>query len=104
MAYVEGARHSCRQLEPGAQFVGELDDADYAVGPGNDEVAVRELDIGCRSLQNVRGDLLAQLDHLSRGFDDGGAAVHDRLRASGAAACQQLVAVALCKANTIERD
>ena len=54
--------------------------------------------------EHVRGDLLALLDHLVGGFDDRGAAVHDRFRAAGAAAGEQLVAVALQQADALERD
>ncbi len=56
-----------------------------------------------RGFEHVRGDLLALLDHLGGRFDDGGAAVHDRLRAAGAAAGEQLVAVALQQPDALER-
>ena len=52
----------------------------------------------------MRGDLFALLDHLGGGFDDGGAAVHDRFRTAGAAGRQKLVAVALQETNALERD
>ncbi len=52
----------------------------------------------------MRGDLLAVLDHLVAGRDDRGAAGHHRFRAAGAAAGDQLVAVALQQANALERD
>jgi hypothetical protein len=65
---------------------------------------MRELDVGNRCFQNVRSDLLALLDHFCRRFDDRGAAVHDRFRAAGAAAGQQLIAVALQQADAVVRD
>ena len=50
------------------------------------------------------GDLLALLDHLGGRFDDRGAAMHHRARAAGAAADDQLVAVALQQPDAVERD
>src|SRR5713101_873641 len=50
------------------------------------------------------GDLLALVDHLGRSFHDRGAAVHDRFRAAGAAADEQLVAVTLQEADALEWD
>ena len=44
------------------------------------------------------------LDHLARRLDDRGAARHDRLRAAGAAAGDELVAVALQQADALEGD
>src|SRR5437868_11361889 len=52
----------------------------------------------------MRGDLLAGLDHLVAGCDDRGAARHYRFRAAGAAAGDQLVAVALQQPDLLERD
>src|SRR5262249_53237444 len=47
---------------------------------------------------------LALLDYLVGGFDDRGAAIHHRARATGAAAGEELVAVALEQADAVERD
>ena len=63
-----------------------------------------EFDVGGRRLQHMRGDLLAVLDHLVAGLDDRGAARHHRFGAAGAAAGDQLVAVALQQADPPERD
>src|SRR5262249_18317287 len=63
-----------------------------------------ELDVRDGGFEHVGGDLLALLDDLAGGFDDRGAAVHDRLRAARAAAREQLVAVALQQADALERD
>src|SRR5262249_54014913 len=46
----------------------------------------------------------ALLDHLGGCFHDRGAAVHDRFRTAGAAAGEQLVAVALQQADALERN
>src|SRR5438094_229606 len=82
----------------GAQPLGELHDADRAVGADDGEIAGGELDIGDRGFEHEGGDRLAALDHLLAGLDDGGAARHHRFRAAGAAAGDQLVAVALDEA------
>ena len=50
------------------------------------------------------GDLLAVLDHLVARLRDGRAARHDRARAAGAAARDQLIAVALHQADALERN
>ena len=89
---------------PERSLLGELHDPDRAVGAGDDEASLRELDVGGRRFEHVRGDLLALLDHLGGGFHDRGAAVHDRFRAAGAAAGEQLVAVALQQADALERN
>src|SRR5262249_42182244 len=83
---------------------GELYDPDGAIGPGDDETPVGEFNVGGRCLQYMRGELFTLLDHLGRGLHDRGAAVHDRFRAAGAAARQQLVAVSLQETDTVERN
>ena len=101
---VERLRPVGRQLHAaGADLVGQLHDADRAVGAGDDELAVLELDVAGRGFERVRGDLLALLDHLGGGFDDRLAGIHHRARAAGAAAGDQLVAVALEEADLLER-
>ncbi len=52
----------------------------------------------------MRGDLPADFDHLVAGLDDRGSAGHHRFGAAGAAAGDQLVAVALQQADAPERD
>ena len=54
--------------------------------------------------EHVAGDLLAFLDDLGGGFDDRGAAVHQRLRAAAAAADGEPIAVALHERDLLERD
>ncbi len=54
--------------------------------------------------QDVRGDLPAGLDALVSGLDDRHPARHHRLRPAGAAAGDQLVAVALQQLDPAERD
>src|SRR5271163_618308 len=51
----------------------------------------------------MRGDLPSLLDDLFAGADDGRIARHQRFRAAGAAAGDQLVAVALQQADALER-
>ena len=75
-----------------------------AVGAGDHEAAVVELDVAGRGFERVRGDLLALLDHLGGGFDDRHAGVHHRARAAGAAAGEQLIAVALQEPDALERN
>ena len=57
-----------------------------------------------RGFERDAGDLLALVDHLVGGFDDRRTARHDRLRAAGAAAGDQEVAVALDQLDLVERD
>src|SRR5919201_4227035 len=104
VAHVERRRYALRELEAGAQPLRQLHDADRAIRAGDDEATVGEFDVGGGGFQHVRGDLFALLDQLGRGFDDGGAAVHDRFRTAGAAARQKLVAVALQETDALERD
>ena len=86
MADVERLRHVGRQLQRRAQLVGELEDADAAVGAGDGEAAVRELDVDHRRLEHVGGDLLALLDQHVAGLEERLAGDQRRLRAAGAAA------------------
>src|SRR4029078_13193253 len=55
-------------------------------------------------LKHMRGDLLAAFDHQVRRLDDRRAARRDRARAAGAAAYDQLVAVALQEPDFLEWD
>ena len=63
-----------------------------------------ELDIGGRGLEKMPGERAALLDHLRRRLDQRLAARHDRARAAGAAADQELVAVALDQIDQLERQ
>src|SRR4051794_7560981 len=101
---VEGGRYPLGQIEAGAELFRELHDSDRAVGAGDHEPSLRKLDVSGRGFEDVRGDLLALIDHLRGRLHDGGAAVHDRFRAAGAAAREQLVAVALEEADAFKRD
>ena len=86
-------------FRPCAQLVGQLEDADAAIGAGDDEAAVGELDVDHRRFHHVRGDLLALLDQLVAGLEEGLAADQRRLRAAGAAADLELVGIALQQAE-----
>ena len=75
-----------------------------AVGAGDSERAGLEGDVGGRGLQQMAGERPALLDHLGRRLEERLAARHDRARAAGAAADQQLVAVALDQIDQLERQ
>ena len=55
---------------PLRSLLGQLHDADAAVGADDGEAAALELDVGRRGLERHAGDLLALVDHLVGGFDD----------------------------------
>ena len=93
-----------RQFEPVADLRGQFHDADRAVGAGDDKPAGAEFDVGRRRFEHMRGDLLAVLDDLVGRADDRVAADDHRFRAAGAAAGDQLVAVALHQPDAPERD
>ena len=57
---------------PPRSLLGQLHDADAAVGADDGEAAEPELDVGGRGLQRHAGDLLALVDHLVGGLDDRG--------------------------------
>ncbi len=92
---VEALRQFRRQGEARMKPLGQFRDADRAVGAGDHEAAGAELDVGRRRLKHMRGDLAAGFDHLIAGMDDRVAANDHRFGAAGAAAGDQLVAVAL---------
>ncbi len=81
----------------------QLHDGNGAVGAGDREAAGAKLDVLDRRLEMVGRDLFAALDHLPARLDDRRSARHDRFRAAGAAAGDQLVAVALQQADALER-
>ena len=101
--HVERFRRVGRQVEPGAQPRRKLYHADRAVGARDDEAAARELDVGCRCFEHMGRGRLALLDDLVDCGDHRHAARRRRARAAGAAAGNQLVAVALEKANALKR-
>src|SRR5262245_38561814 len=65
---------------------------------------MRELDVRRRCFEHESRDLPALLDDLGGRLDDRRSARHDRARAAGAAAGNELVAVALQQADAIERN
>src|SRR4051794_32709588 len=101
---VEGGRYPLGQIEAGAELFRELHDSDRAVGAGDHEPSLSKLDVSGRGFEHVGCDLLALIDYLGGRLHDGGAAVHDRFRAAGAAAREQLVAVALEEADAFKRN
>ena len=102
--HVERGGGAFRQVDARAQLGREVHDADLRVGSGDHKAAARELDVGGGSLEHMRGDFLAALDHLGAGFDQRGAGVHEALRAARAAAHDQPIAVALEQPDLVERD
>ena len=76
------------------------------VGAGNGEAApacvLGELNVGYRRLKHVRRGPAALLDADRACLDDGGAAGHHALGPAGAAAGNQLVAVALQQPHAVE--
>src|SRR6185312_9998381 len=102
--HIERGGNALGQIDAGANAVGQIENTDRAVRADDGEAALAEFDIGGRGFEHHGGDLLAALDHLLARFDDRRAARHDRARAAGAAAEQQLVAVALQEADAVEGD
>ena len=96
---------SAGSFAPAAQLLGELHDADRAVGAGDGEAAVGELDVGDRGLEHDgrRSACPARSPCRSPATIAVPLAI-DRARAAGAAAEQQLVAVALQEADALERN
>ncbi len=72
--------------------------------PAIDRSARAKLDVDGRRFQHVGGDLLALLDHLVAGLEEGLAGDQRRLRAAGAAADFELVGIALQQAEAGHRD
>ena len=104
VAHIKCGWRISRQSDSATQLLGQLHDADRTVSASDDKPSFAELYVARGGFEDVRGNLLALLDHLAGGFDNGGAAVHDRFGAASAAAGEQLVAVALHKTNPLERD
>ena len=75
-----------------------------AVGAGDGELAVLELDVGLRRLEQVRGDLLALGDDLVERLDDRRAADRERARAVGAHAEQHAAGVAVHDVDVLDRN
>src|SRR5262249_57254921 len=95
VADVERLRHVGRQFQPGSQLVGELENADAAIGAGDDEAPAGKLDVDRRRLEDVCGDLLALLDQLVTRFEESLAADQRRFGAAGAASDLELIVIAL---------
>ncbi len=75
-----------------------------AVGARDRELAVLELDVGVRGLEQVRGDLLALGDDLVERLDDRRAADRERARAVGAHAERNAAGVAVHDVDVVDRD
>ena len=104
-----------RLVEPGLELVerivvrhvrGQRDFAERlaAVGAGDRELAVLELDVGLGRLEQVRGDLLALGDDLVERLDDRRAADRQRARAVGAHAERNATGVAVDDVDVVDRD
>ena len=74
-----------------------------AIRAGHGELAVLELDVGFRGLEQVRGDLLALVDDLVERLDDRGAADRQRARAVRAHAEQDTARVAVNDVDVLDR-
>ena len=79
-------------------------DAHGAVGAGDGEAAVLELDVAFGGLQEMRGKLLALGDDLVADQDDGAAAHGGRARAAGAHAERHRIGVALDELHLLRID
>ena len=75
-----------------------------AVGAGDGELAVLELDIGLSGFQQMGGDLLALGDDLVHRLDERAAAHRQRARAVGAHTEGDLVRVAMHDLDRLDRD
>ena len=75
-----------------------------AVGAGDGELAVLELDVRLRRLEQVRGDLLAFGDDLVQRLDDRRAADGERARAVRPHAEQHAAGVAVDDVDVLDRD
>ena len=75
-----------------------------AIGAGDGELAVLELDVGFRRLEQMRGDLLAFGDDLVQCLDDRGASDRQRTRAVGAHAEGNAPGIAVHDLDILDRD
>ena len=99
-----GAGEDVLDVERAGRLCCEVHEADAAVSAGYGEAAGGEFDVGFGGFEGVRGQGAAFVDDEHGGFADGLAAVHDGARTAGAAAGDQLVAVALDQADAVEGD
>ena len=98
-------------LEPVQRIVvrhvrGERDFAERlaAIGSGNGELAVLELDVGLRGFEQMRSNLLALRDHLVERLDDRGAADRQRSRSVRSHAEQHASGIAVHDVDVLERN
>ena len=101
MIDVERRRDAVRHLAV-AQLLGELHDADAAIGAGDGETPAGEFDVGFCRFQQMCRSRLALGDDQRGGFHDRHAARSDRTRSSGAVAGVNDVAVALFELDPVE--
>ena len=85
-----------------AQALGELHDADRAVGAGDGETAAFEFDVGFGGLHQMGRRLLALGDDERGRLDDRRPGRGDRARAAGAVAEAHGVAVVLLQRDVLE--
>ena len=101
MVDVERRRHAFRHLAF-AHPARQLDDVDAAIGAGDGETAIAELDVAFGGFHQMGGRALALLDDQFRGLDDRHSAGGDGARAAGAIAGMHDVAVALLELDAFE--
>ncbi|MEA3192053.1 MAG: aerobic carbon-monoxide dehydrogenase large subunit, partial [Betaproteobacteria bacterium] len=92
-----------RELVRDVGLQGDLAEAEGAVGAGDRELAVLELDVALARLEHVAGDLLALGDDLVDGLVDRRHADGARARAVGAHAELHLVGIAVHDGDGLDR-
>src|SRR5690349_790603 len=103
--HIERLRNVGGRLEPAVQFLRELHDRDGPIGADNDKAPAFKGDIRGPGFEHMRRELLAAFDDLCRALNNRGAAMHQRLRAAGAAANRlDLVAIALDEFHFLDRN
>src|ERR1700741_4388985 len=103
--YIERLRNVGGRLEPAVQFLRELHDGNGAIGSDNDKAPAFKGNIRGPGFEHMRRELLAAFDDLRRALNDRGAAMHQRLRAAGAAAnWLDFVAIALDELPFLDRN
>jgi hypothetical protein len=99
---IERLRQFRRQGQPAPNHRRQFHEVDKPVGAGDDKAAIRELDVGDRGFEYMGGDLAAVVDDLFAGADNRRSTRHQRFRSAGAAAGNQLVAVALQQPDALK--
>src|ERR1700751_998179 len=103
--HIQQLRNVGGRLETAVQFLRELRDGNGAIGSDNDKAPAFKCDIRGRGFEHIGRELLAVFDDLRRALNDRGAAMHQRLRTTGAAAdWLDFIAIALDKLYFLDRN